>query len=363
VKIVRNFLDKINKKTQKGPLKYVNPLIEAVNTALFDPDINTSNAPHIRDANNNKRYIFSVVIAMMPILLLATWFYGLRVPLMVVFAYGVGAVVETIFAYHRKEAVNEGFLVTGMLFVLIFPVTTPLWIFAIAIIFGTIFGKEVFGGVGNNPFNPALVGRIFAMLSWPAQVSPSTYITPQSRLFDYVSTNADAVTTASPLSILKTGGANSIFDNVPLYELFWGPKAGAIGEISSFLIIIGGIYLILIKIINWRIPLAILVSSGITAFALQILNPQLHGNPLFHILSGGVLLGAFFMATDPVSSPDTAGGKWIYGIFIGVLIIVIRGFSPLLEGVMFSILLMNIFSPLIDEIFRHFRKRKERSYG
>ena len=361
MKFLRRLLDAMDRKTKKGVLSPINPLIDAVNVALFDPDIPTRGAPYIRDALNTKRYVITVVIALLPIIAMATWYYGMIIPFLVAYSYFVGALVEYISAWIKKETISEGFLVTGLLFVLIFPVDTPLWIYTISIIFGIVFGKEVFGGVGHNPFNPALVGRMFALISWPAAVSPATYIEPKYRLFEFMTSRADAVTGATPLTVLKSSGAH-VASSVPLEQLLLGPKGGAVGEISSILIIAGGLYLILIKVVNWRIPLAILGGALITSWALNLMSPALYPPPLFSILAGGLLLGAFFMASDPVTSPDTGAGKWIYGVMTGVLIIVIRSFSPLVEGAMFSIILMNLASPLIDEGIRALRRKRERRY-
>ncbi|MBU1239808.1 RnfABCDGE type electron transport complex subunit D [Myxococcota bacterium] len=360
MKFLRNLLDRMNKKTEKGILKPIHPLVEAVNVALFDPDIPTSRAPFVRDALNTKRYVFTVVIALSPVLAMATWYYGLRIPLLLLWSYFVGATVETVFAYFRKETISEGFLVTGLLFVLIFPVDTPLWMYTVSIVFGIVFGKEVFGGVGHNPFNPALVGRMFALISWPAAVSPATYIEPKYRLFELLTSRTDAVTSATPLTLLKN--SSDLASSIPLEQLLLGPRGGSVGEISSLLLILGGLYLILIRVVNWRIPFAILAGSFTAGGLLYLVDPSRYPSPVFQLLAGGLLLGAFYMASDPVTSPDTGAGKWIYGLLTGVLVIVIRCFSPLVEGVMFSIILMNVAAPLIDEGVRTFRRRREARY-
>ncbi len=360
MKVLRDLLDTLSERTKKGLFRPVHPLVEAVNAALFDPDIPTDRAPYIRDAINTKRYVFTVVIALMPIVAMATWYYGLRIPLLLLWSYAVGAIVESIFAFFRKETISEGFLVTGMLFVLIFPVNTPLWMYTISIVFGIVFGKEVFGGVGHNPFNPALVGRLFALISWPAAVSPPTYIEPKYRLFEFLTANSDAVTGATPLALMKSHP--DLASSIPLQQLLLGPKGGSVGEISSVLIILGGLYLIVIRVVNWRIPVAILAGALGTAALFKLLGPQGTPGPVLHLFSGGLLLGTFFMASDPVTSPDTGLGKWVYGLLTGVLIIVIRAFAPLVEGVMFSIILMNVAAPLIDEGVRVRRLRREARY-
>ncbi|MGM0595984.1 MAG: RnfABCDGE type electron transport complex subunit D [Myxococcota bacterium] len=359
MKLIRNLLDKSVEKTKKGKLSLLHPMLDAVNTGLFDPDNPTKNAPHIRDANNSKRFIISVVIALFPVLLFSIYHYGLKVLWMLVFSYAIGAVVESFFAWFKQESINEGFLVTGLLFVLIFPINTPLWIFAIAIVFGIIFGKEVFGGVGQNPFNPALTGRIFAVLSWPSAVSPTEYIIPNGYFDKLYLQASDALTTATPLSNLNS---SNLVENLDPGFLILGPSPGCIGEISSFLLILGGIYLIATKVVNFRVPLAALISVTVFTGILHYFFPSSNPSPFFHIFTGGLLLGVLFMATDPVVCPDTSTGKWIYGFFLGISIILIRKFTPLPEGVMFSILIMNIFAPLMDEGVRAVRMKKEKAY-
>ncbi|MBU1219097.1 RnfABCDGE type electron transport complex subunit D [Myxococcota bacterium] len=355
IKLLRKAIDGLSERTKTGPLQFIHPVFEAVDAALFDPDYAAAQAPFIRDALNAKRYVFSVVIAAMPILALSTWFYGYKVPLMLFLAYGLGALVEGIFAWSRKETISEGFLVTGILFVLIFPVTTPLWIFSIAVVFGIIFGKEVYGGVGNNIFNPALVGRLFVFISWPAAVSPPEYLKPAGRLLSYVGTGVDAITTASPLALFKTG---NIAD---FHTLFVGPRAGCIGEISSVLIIAGGLYLIAVRVVNWRTIFALFTAVAAAHFALAGFAGKMMPLSL-EFFGGGLLLGAFFMASDPVTGPSSKMSKYIYGAFIGACVVIFRRFTPLVESVMFSILLANAVVPLIDAGSRHFRKLKEKTY-
>ncbi|PKN23970.1 MAG: hypothetical protein CVU65_13070, partial [Deltaproteobacteria bacterium HGW-Deltaproteobacteria-22] len=234
---VARFLDRVGDRVKKSPAAPLYPLVEAVNAAMFSPDENTTQAPFVRDALSTKRFVIPVVMALFPVLALATWFYGLKVPVMLLVAYTTGAIVESIFAWTRNEHIHEGFLVTGILMVMIFPVTTPLWVFVIATVFGIVFGKEVFGGVGQNPVNPALVGRMFVFLSWPALVAPSAYPEPVYRLTTWFSSAADAVTSATPLAMLKLG---EVPPDASMVNLLWQLKPGCIGEISSLLLILGG---------------------------------------------------------------------------------------------------------------------------
>ncbi len=351
------FLDRMVDRMEKGPMAPFSPLVEAVNAALFSPDYPTQKAPFIRDALSTKRFVISVVIALFPALALATWFYGLKVPLMLAVAYGTGAVVESVFAWRKKEHIHEGFLVTGILMVLIFPVTTPLWVFVIATAFGIIFGKEVFGGVGQNPVNPAMVGRMFAFLSWPALVAPSVYPEPAFRLFTWFSPGADAVSAATPLAMYRFG---EVPPDQSMLHLLWEFKPGCIGEISSLALVIGGAYLLLTRVINHRMVFGILIGSALTHALITLFLPV--PDILSWWLSGGFLLGTLFMATDPVTIPRTRAGKWIAGFLCGMLVILIRQFTPLVEGMMFAIILMNLSSPLIDEGIRVFEVRREARY-
>lgn len=354
MKRIAQWLDHVGDRMKKGPAAPLYPLLEAVNAAMFSPDETAQQAPFVRDALSTKRFVIPVVIALFPVLALATWFYGIKVPVMLLIAYTTGAIVESIFAWTRGEHIHEGFLVTGILMVMIFPVTTPIWVFVIATVFGIVFGKEVFGGVGQNPVNPALVGRMFVFLSWPALVAPSAYPEPAYRLTTWFSSAADAVTSATPLAMVKLG---EIPPDASMINLLWQLKPGCIGEISSLLLILGGLYLVFVQVVNFRIPLGMIAGSIAGAVLVSAFRPM--PDLMTQWLSGGFLLGMFFMATDPVTIPSTRVGKWIAGGLCGFLVVLLRVFTPLVEGVMFAIVLMNLSSPLIDEAVRALRLRKE----
>ncbi len=354
MKRIARMLDRAGERLKHSSMAPLYPLVEAVTAAFFSPDERTNRAPFIRDALSTKRFVIPVVIALFPQLAIATWFYGVKVPVMLLVAYTTGAIVESLFAWSRGEHIHEGFLVTGMLMVMIFPVTTPIWVFVIATVFGIVFGKEVFGGVGRNPVNPALVGRLFVFLSWPALVAPSSYPLPQFRLFEWFSGAPDALSGATPLALTKLG---TLPLSEPMPQLLLQFKPGCIGEISALVLLLGGLYLVFVQVANFRIPLGMFGGSALTHFLCSLFIPM--PDLLTQWLSGGFLLGAFFMATDPVTIPATREGKWAAGILCGALVVAIRRFTPLVEGVMFAIVLMNIASPLIDEAVRHFRLRRE----
>ena len=222
------------------------------------------------------------------------------------------------------------------------------------VVFGVIFGKEAFGGTGRNIFNPAIVGRIFLSIAFPNIMTVHWREPFTSGLGGFLRfQNVDAVTAATPLALFKSHGTLTSYTT-----LLFGQNAGCIGETFRIGLVIGGLFLILTKIVDWRIPFAYLLSMIATPF---LVNRLFHANfapPVFQILSGGLLLGALFMATDPVTSPFTKPGRWIAGISLGVLTVLIRGISGYVEGVMFAILLVNAFAPLVDTLVLTVRYRK-----
>jgi Na(+)-translocating NADH:ubiquinone oxidoreductase B subunit len=305
--------------------------------------------------------MWMVIIALIPVTLASIYFFGLRVLAMIAVSYVAGGAVEVIISIIRKEEIDEGFLVTGLLFPLILPPALPLWMVAAGIVFGVLVGKELFGGTGRNVFNPALVGRCFLTIGYPAALA-SNWITPGTgltgRFLQYVdASHLDAVTSATPLVMAKRG------DLVELSSLFFGNVSGCAGETSAILVIIGGLFLILTRIASWRTVVAVLVSFVLFEVALHQYNPERYVGALPHLFAGGLLFGAFFMATDPVTSPVTNGGKWMFGIIIGVTTVLIRNFTGFVEGVMFAILLGNIAAPVLDEVIvrkRIWRLKDER---
>jgi Na+-transporting NADH:ubiquinone oxidoreductase subunit B len=297
-----------------------------------------------------------VVTALVLPLLASLYFFGWRILLMLAVSYVAGGFVELMFGIIRKEEINEGFLVTGFIFPLILPPGTPLWMVAVGIIFGVIVGKEVFGGTGRNVFNAALVGRAFLVLGYPAIMSGS-WMNPGSLPWGNLAARVSigspqAVTGASPL-VLAKGGVLT-----PPLELFFGKVVGSAGETSALAILIGGLFLLASGVSNWRTVLGVLASFTALSAIFHGLMPSAAPPVWFNLLSGGVLFGAFFMATDPVTSPITRSGKLFYGIIIGSITILIRFYSGFVEGVTFAILLGNIFAPLIDEVVIRNRIRR-----
>lgn len=345
--VIRHLLDNINQASERQPLiGMFKPVIKAMDDFFYGTDKVTS-TPHILDNIDIKRYMSVVILGLLPATLAAIYFWGLRVLLVIVVSYLFGGLVEVAFAMGRKKDVHEGFLVTGLIFPLILPPSTPLWMVAVGVMFGVFFGKEVFGGTGRNPFNPALVGRIFLSIAFPSVMSVQ-WQTPFSGGwggFIHYQNSVDALASATPLNLFRSNGVLS-----PYLDLFFGIGPGCIGETFRIGLIVGGLFLILTRIVNWRLPLSLFVSVFVFSFLANHFAPTRFAPPMFQFLSGGLLLGGFFMATDPVTAPFTRAGKWIAGIVMGALVVLIRSLSGYVEGVMFSIVLLNVFAPLIDHI-------------
>lgn len=353
-----NWLKDILKNTSafvnKRPfLRRFHPVIEAMDEFFFGTDKVTPSAPHIIDGIDIKRYMSFVIIGLLPAVFASVYFYGLRVLIIIALSYAFGGLVEAMFSIIRRKPIYEGFLVTGLIFPLILPPTIPLWMAAVGIVFGVFFGKEVFGGTGRNIFNPALVGRVFLSLAFPEQFSTMWQKPFLGGMGGFARYASDAVTSATPLINFKSSHMLAGYQ-----PLLFGSLPGSIGEVFRIGLIAGGIFLIITKISDWRIPLSYLLTVFIFSFFAHNAAPVKFAPPLFQLLSGGLLFGAFFMATDPVTSPFTFEGKWVYGVLLGVLTVLIRALSGFVEGVMFAILLMNALAPLIDSVVLNARFRK-----
>ena len=269
------------------------------------------------------------------------FFYGLwKVLPMIIVSYVVGLGIEFAAAQIRGHEINEGFLVSGLLIPMIMPVNAPLWMVGVSTAFAVIFGKEIFGGTGMNIWNPALLARAFFFFSYPSMISGDKA---------WIAGMPDGFSQATPLAEASLGTPLS-YDTC---SMFWGLIPGSIGETSTFCILLGAILLIATGIGSWKVMLSAFAGGFLMALLLQNIlpaeNPYVAISPLQHMLMGGFAFGAVFMATDPVTSAQTEKGKWIYGLLIGIIAILIRVFNPgYPEGMMLAILLMNAFAPLID---------------
>jgi len=302
---------------------------------LRDNHLLVSASPHLRTKENVPRVMLDVIIALVPAALAAVYFfrwYALRIILVcVIFAPLSEWVSQKIMK--RKNTIDDfSAVVTGLLLALTLPPTIPPWIAAIGVIVAIVLGKAIFGGLGWNPFNPALVGRAVLTVSWPLEMT--TWIKP------ITSGLIQAVTTATPLNIIKE---KMIEEKLPTYlEMFLGNRAGSLGETSVLLILIGALYLFYRKQITWHVPLSF---AGIVVFLSFVLKLDV----LFNLFAGGLMLGAFFMATDYVTSPLTRKGQVIFGLGCGLMTMLIRLKGGFPEGVCYSILIMNMLTPAIDK--------------
>ncbi len=346
VKLIRKIIDRSYTIMENNKsLSRFKPMLDAADAIFFGPLESAGTAPHLRDYLDVKRLMFAVIIAATPMAIASVYFFGWRAITIILVSYVFGGATEVAFSLIRKEKITEGFLVTGLLFPLTLPPTIPLWMVAVGVVVGTALGKEVFGGTGRNVFNPALVGRVFLSITFPIAMTTQWAIPAQGVWRGFSRYAVDAISSASPLTTFKIGGQLASYQN-----LFLGLVPGSLGETSKVLILLGGMFLIFTRISDWRIPLSYLASIVLFSLLGSILWPALVAPPLFQLLSGGLLFGALFMATDPVTCPTTAQGRWIYGLGLGILTIAIRSFSGFVEGVMFSILFMNLFAPALDEL-------------
>ncbi len=302
-------------------------------------NIITTEAPHIKNKYNVQKAMLDVIIALLPAVIASVYFFGLKAVWLISLCVLMSVVSDAFFEKLRGKKLpisDLSSVVTGLLLALILPPSFPLWAAALGSVAAIFLGKQVFGGLGSNIFNPALVGRAFLTATFP--VLMTTWIKPFS---------LNAVTTATPLGLMKFEGVST-----NLMNLFLGNVSGSLGETSALALIIGGIYLLLRRCIDWRIPLSFIASVSIFSFILWSIAPGKYPSVLFELLSGGLLLGALFMATDPVTSPITIRGRWIFGAGCGIMVMVIRRWSGLPGGVMYSILFMNALRPLIDKFSR-----------
>jgi len=385
MKFLRKLLDNQAKHFEKGgKLEKLHALYEATDTFLYSPERVTEGPSHVRDALDLKRMMSIVVIALIPCIFMAMYNTGLQanlalagqleatgwraatvealglgfsphnilacvvhgafyfIPVLLV-TYIVGGNIEVLFAIIRKHEVNEGFLVTGMLFPLILPPTIPLWQVAVGIAFGVFIGKEVFGGTGMNILNPALTARAFLFFAYPAEISG-----------DKVWVAVDGFSGATWLSQAADQGKAAFDGALTWMDAFLGFMPGSMGETSALACLVGAVILIVTQVGSWRTMLGIVVGTISTSLLLNGLSSHVE-NPMFdvpfwwHFVLGGWAFGAVFMATDPVSSAFTDLGKLIYGFFIGALVVLVRVVNPAYpEGMMLAILFMNVFAALID---------------
>lgn len=375
MKALRNYLNKIKPTFEEGGrLSMFRSVFEGFETFLFVPSDTSQSGVHIHDSIDSKRTMTVVVIALIPALLFGmynvgyqhnlaigaeqlfwpTFLFGfLAVLPKILISYIVGLGIEFMVAQWKKEEIQEGFLVSGMLIPMIVPIDTPLWMIALATAFAVVFAKEVFGGTGYNIFNVALVTRAFLFFAYPAAMSGDQVFVRTADTFGLgAGSVVDGFSGATPLGVASTATSGTGYPALSM-DMITGLIPGSIGETSVIAIGIGAVLLLLTGIASWKTMLSVFVGGALTAWMFNAIG--MDGNAMAnmpwyeHLVLGGFCFGAVFMATDPVTSARTERGKWIYGFLIGFLAICIRVLNPgYPEGMMLAILMMNIFAPLID---------------
>ncbi len=375
--------------------KKMAPAFNAFHTFLFAPNETTHSGSHVRGADDLKRTMNTVIMALVPILIFSMfnagyqhysalngfpenfsvlehfitwdnfWIGIIKVLPLVAISYGIGLLVEFIFAVIKGHEVEEGYLVTGMLVPLIVPVDTPLWMLSVAVVFGVVIGKEVFGGTGMNILNPALTIRAFLFFAYPTWMSgDKVWVYEARERSEQIlagADNVDAISGETVLGYLAQNNEAAMAAKYSISDMFFGFIPGSVGETSAFLCLLGGLFLIFSKIASWRIMVSAVIGSLVMGLMFnQVVElgwvgetSKFYGLMSFdfwkHLIVGGLAFGIVYMATDPVTGSQTNKGKWIYGFLIGFLSVMIRVFNPAYpEGVFLAILLMNVFAPTID---------------
>jgi len=323
----------------------------------MDTLLTISGSPHVHSNQSVRKIMYSVFYAMIPAMLVSFYFFGLDAVRVMAISVTACVLVEYVIQRYLIKGdltINDGSaIVTGVLLAFNVPTSLPTFIIIIGAIVAIGIAKMAFGGIGKNPFNPALVGRVFLLISFPVQMTSWPIPVPK-----FPTALADVITGPTPLGILKEGvGAGQtvqqLMGELPSYfDLMIGNQGGSMGEMSAIALLLGAAFLFFRKVITWHIPVAYLVSAIGFAAIMWAIDPTHYANPLFHLVTGGLILGIFFMATDMVSSPMSSKGMLIYGVGCGLITMLIRFWGGYPEGVSFAILIMNAFAPLINTTFK-----------
>lgn len=318
----------------------------------MDKQVIVSPSPHVHSGESTSRLMFNVVLALMPAFAVSLYYFGVGALIVTLLAVGSCVIFEYLiqkFLMKGNPTITDGSaMVTGLLLAFNVPSNLPWYIVVIGSLVAIGVAKMSFGGLGSNPFNPALVGRVFMLISFPVQMT--SWPLPVASRLQYL----DAVTGPTPLAILKEGLKNGetisqMGDKIPSHmQMFMGLMGGSLGEIAAFALLIGFAWLLFTKVITWHIPVSIFTTIAVFTGILWMINPETNADPIFQLLTGGVMIGAIFMATDYVTSPMNPVGMWIFGIGIGLLTVIIRVWGAYPEGVSFAILIMNAFVPLLN---------------
>ena len=302
---------------------------------------------HLKEKESVPKIMYAVIISLLPASFASVYFFRLKAVILLLACVAASLLTEALFLWLSKKPFHSlwdgSAIITGTLLAMTLPPSLPLGLAIIGAVVAIGIGKQVFGGLGYNIFNPALVGRAFLQTAFP--VAMTSWAAPALA-------KVNTATLATPLGNLKFQEAIAQGTLTPLKDLFWGNIGGCLGETSSIALILGGLYLLYRRTIDWRIPLGILLSLSIFTGIFWLANPEKYASPLFHLLAGGLMIGAFFMATDMVTSPIAPSGAWIYALGIGLVVGLIRLFGGFPEGVMYSILFMNAFVPLLNKYTR-----------
>jgi electron transport complex protein RnfD len=329
--------------------------------------LTVSPSPHINSNQSVNKLMYGVVISLVPAFIITLYVFGLGALIVTAISIASCILVEMIiqkYLLNTEVKIRDGSaIVTGLLLAFNLPSNLPWWMVVLGALFAVGIGKMTYGGLGNNPFNPALVGRVFLLISFPVQMT--SWPLPIASRLHYL----DASTGATPLGILKEAVKNGqpvseVMNQLPDHmQMFLGQMGGSLGEVSALALIIGFIWLLYKRIITWHIPVFMVATIFIFTGILWMADPIKNASPLFHILTGGVMLGAIYMATDLVTSPMTKTGMIIYAIGIGLITVIIRVYGSYPEGVSFAILIMNAFVPLINKYIKPKRFGEEVKHG
>ena len=322
----------------------------------MDKLLQVSGSPHVHGDESVKKIMWSVVIALLPALAVSVFYFGLPVLILTLVSIATCMLTEYLiqrFMLKGNVTITDGSaVITGLLLAFNVPSNLPVWILMIGAFVAIAIAKMPFGGLGKNPFNPALVGRVFLLISFPVQMTTWPAAKPIWNL------GADVITGPTPLGIQKEGvkngqAVNDLMSEMPSYvDMLLGQMGGSFGEVSAIAILIGAIFLLIRKVITWEIPVSFLLTAFLFSGIFYLVDPTTYVNPCFHLVTGGMMLGACFMATDMVTSPTSRGGMLVFGAGCGLLTIIIRLFGAYPEGVSFSILIMNALVPLINKGFK-----------
>lgn len=329
--------------------------------------LNVSPSPHTHGKETTQKLMLNVVIALIPAFITSVFYFGLGAVIVTATSVASCIIFEYLiqkFILRRPLSITDGSaLVTGILLGFNLPSNIPVFIIIIGSFVAIAVAKMTFGGLGNNPFNPALVGRVFMLISFPVQMT--SWPVPAGLSTGYT----DAVTGATPLAIIKEGIKNGeslskLMEQIPSpANMLLGDMGGSIGEVGAIALLIGFAWLLIRKVITWHIPVSVIVTIAVFTGLLWLINPAQNADPMFHLLAGGVLLGAIFMATDYVTSPMVPKAMLIYGCGIGIITVVIRVYGAYPEGVSFAILIMNAFVPLMNAYIKPKRFGEEVKHG